>query len=218
MNIIRTGWLLCLSTALASCFVYLQLPEAMELPTSWNLNGQPDQFSPAWKALLLSPLLMFVTLGLFSVFKFLEPRRVNVEQSERASSWIVFSVVIMLLMLEATAIAAAYDIDVPTLRIVFFGVGIVLTVAGNFLSKIRSNYSLGIRTPWTLSDDEIWRKTNRIAGMMFFVTGLGISFGALFIRESLLVQMLIVGVIPSAISPVIYSYWLWRNGCREIKI
>ena len=133
----------------------------------------------------------------------------------RARGGIALGVVLMMLVLEAGNIAIALGNEVPMVRLVLFAVGIMLMVMGNFLGKTRSNFFIGTRTPWTLSSDEVWRRTHRLGGKLFMVAGAVLMAGAWVLAEANLEYLIVVGVVPASVIPVIYSWWLWRQEQSE---
>ena len=76
---------------------------------------------------------------------------------------------------------------------------------------IKPNYFLGIRTPWTLENETVWKETHRMAGKMWFVGGLIVVFASLILEEqlNLIVFLIIVGII--TLIPIIYSYLLFKK-------
>lgn len=90
-------------------------------------------------------------------------------------------------------------------------IGIFFILMGNHLPQLKPNHFAGIRTPWTLKDDGVWRKTNRVGGYFAIITGIFIILSPLFLQG----KSLILGLI--AIPPIfglllaLYSYWLHRS-------
>ena len=95
-------------------------------------------------------------------------------------------------------------------RVASVGVGGLFIVMGNLMSRVRPSWFMGIRTPWTLSSDTVWRKTHRFAGVAFVIAGL--CFLASAILNSAWTQYGAVGAaIAAALSSVVYSYLVWRR-------
>jgi uncharacterized membrane protein len=97
----------------------------------------------------------------------------------------------------------------PT-RVLTVAGGLLFVLVGNYLGRIESNWFLGIRTPWTLSSDTVWRKTHRTAGWLFVVAGLGVAaVGA--VRPVGFVPLLAIAAALVAGVPMVQSYVLWRR-------
>ena len=82
---------------------------------------------------------------------------------------------------------------------------------GNYMGKIRSNFTFGVRTPWTLTSELSWNKTHRLIGRLFFATGLLTLIAALIGLESWVVGFILAGTFGSLIVAMVYSYIVWRN-------
>ena len=86
--------------------------------------------------------------------------------------------------------------------------GLIFTIIGNYLPKCKQNYTIGIKIPWTLNNEENWNKTHRFAGWMWTFCGIAIMltgfFGGFWVFLPIALAMVIV--------PVVYSYILHRRG------
>lgn len=60
------------------------------------------------------------------------------------------------------------------------GIGILFYYIGILMEHAEINWFIGIRTPWTLSSDMIWKKTNRLGGKLFRIAGIVTLLGAFF--------------------------------------
>ncbi len=211
MITLKVGWVLCTISAIISLIVLQIIPVGMELPLHWGVDGQPDQYGPAWVALFMPPIVMAALLGIFSSLKWLEPRKENLQKSFRALNGIILGVILMMLVIQAGNIAIALGNEVSMGRLAIFSAGLVLIITGNFLSKTRSNFFIGIRTPWTLSSDEVWRRTHRLGSKLFILAGIIILIGSWIIAQNSLIYLILGAVLPAALIPVIYSWWFWRK-------
>mgnify|MGYP002631166598 CR=1 FL=1 len=218
MTAFKFAWIVCALSAIAAAIVTLQIPDGVQVPLHWGLDATPDQYGPAWQGLFMPPAVMVFVLGIFSILKWIEPRQENLQKSMRARGGIALGVVLMMLVLEVGNIAIALGNEMPMVRLVLFAVGIMLMVMGNFLGKTRSNFFIGIRTPWTLSSDEVWRKTHRLGGKLFMASGAILMAGAWVLAEANLEYLIVAGVVPSTVIPVVYSWWLWRQEQSESKM
>ncbi len=90
----------------------------------------------------------------------------------------------------------------------FTGVGILFIILGNYLGKVRKNFFLGIRTPWTLASDEVWNRTHRLGARIFVLIGFFLFLNAFFRPPE---GFLIGSIVVVALVPVIYSFVLYRK-------
>mgnify|MGYP002005469098 CR=1 FL=1 len=141
----------------------------------------------------------------------LDPRRRNLEQSRAALSFILGSLALVLLAVHGATIAGALGYDLDVARVVIGAVGLLFAVIGNFLTKARSNFAVGIRTPWTLSSDEVWRQTHRVGGMAFTATGCLTLLAAILLPLGWAIALLSVGAAITVLISFAYSWWLYRR-------
>src|SRR5690606_33842493 len=96
-------------------------------------------------------------------------------------------------------------------------VGVLFMVLGNYFKTLRANYFLGIRTPWTLENEVVWRETHKLGGALWFVGGILVVINSIFIEGQLMhtIFMVITGIM--VLVPVAYSYWKFNSLTRHEK-
>jgi uncharacterized membrane protein len=210
MNILKLCWGIAIISLLTSLFLINTLPEGLQLPIHWNIDGEVDRYADASIAFLFPPAVNILILSVFSVLSKLDPRKKNIQLSQKSIAAFSLCITFLMLIIEVSYIAMANGINVPMMKVVGLAVGILLIITGNYLGKTRSNFFIGIRTPWTLSSDAVWQKTHRLAGKLFMIAGLIIVVYCLFLPMSNLGVLVIFTVLPSALIPCIYSWRLWK--------
>ncbi len=204
--------LLLASWALVVWF-WPQLPDPM--PTHWGADGQPNGWMPRTWGAIAAPLAATLAYLSMTVSPYLDPRSRN--WAAFADIYPVLKTGVCALMLFVTYLAlsaaASPDPTLPANR-VLIGVGLLFVVMGNYLPKVRSNFFVGIRTPWTLSSDEVWVRTHRFAGKAMVVLGL------VFVLATWLPTSWVAGVVLGASFGLLalttgYSYWLYRRQARN---
>ena len=118
------------------------------------------------------PVTTIAIAALLAVIPRFEPRRANLERSGKAYGAIWITVVTLLGGVHVLTVAAALGADLEISRLVLIGTGLLFVVIGNYLPKVRPNYLMGIRTPWTLASDLSWTRTHRLGGRLFVIEGL----------------------------------------------
>jgi uncharacterized membrane protein len=173
-------WLLVAGLFALAAYLYPGLPE--HIPTHWNLEGQADQFSPKTYGTWLIPGITLVMAILFPVFQRFDPKSAN--YAEFLHAWDVLQTAIVAFMAYIFCITMLATLDPaqsPLVgRYVVFGVGALFVVIGNYMGKIRQNWFVGLRTPWTLSDPETWNRSQRFGGWTFVLGGLAVMGEAFF--------------------------------------
>ncbi|NQZ86843.1 MAG: SdpI family protein [Colwellia sp.] len=211
MKLLKLCWGIAIISLFTSLYMINYLPDALQLPIHWNIDGEVDRYADASLAFLFPPAVMIFILSIISVLSKLDPRKKNIQLSHKSIAAFSLSITLLMVTIEASYIAMANGIKVPMMMVVGLTVGILLMITGNYLGKTRSNFFIGIRTPWTLSSDAVWQKTHRLAGKLFMIAGLVIVICCLLIPLSNLGILIILTVLPSVLIPCIYSWWLWKE-------
>lgn len=182
---------------------YNQLPN--EMAVHFDSQNVPNGFAPKWFALFGLPVLLLV-IHVFSIFMIQNDPKKN-GQSKVVKGLMYWFVPVLSIVMEAFLIAYGVGKIFDMNTYALLGVGILTIIAGNYLPKSRQNCSIGIRLPWTLSSEENWNKTHRMAGKLWVVSGMLISLLALLGYSNILLLVVLVMVLV----PSIYSYVLYRN-------
>jgi uncharacterized membrane protein len=198
---------LVLLAALASLLAYPSLPEVM--PIHWNFEGQPDNYWPKLGGLILIPALIAVLAILFPLLKKIDPREKRYQ--EFAKVWQIFQLAIIgfLSYVHLINIFVTLNPQYNINTLMLIGLGILLLIIGNYLSKIRQNYFIGIKTPWTIDSEEVWNKTHRLGGILFFLAGIVFILEAIFKWQLLIVTLSAIAI--AALVPIVYSYWKFHQ-------
>lgn len=199
--------LLALLMLVATALAWERVPE--RIPTHWNAAGEPDAFGSRLTLLVL-PISAFALWLTFVVLARAGPRRENVERVQE-TWWLIANVALLLLAalhgsILAVSLGAAFDVT----RFALLVTGLGLAVIGNYLPRLRPNWWMGIRTPWTLESDEVWRETHRVGGRLMLVAGL-VGAGAAFLPPPANGLVFVGAVLAAAAGSVAYSYLVWRR-------
>jgi uncharacterized membrane protein len=194
-----------------SLWAFGQLSRDARIPTHWNVRGQVDGYAGKSALFLMPAILAGLALLLFTIPKF-EPRRGHLQRSAVAYRWIWLVVVAFVAGVQVLIIAAALGRRVAMDRWLVGGLGIVFLIAGNFLGKIRSNFVMGVRTPWTLSSELAWNRTHRLAGWLFVIGGAILLCGVIAGLHGLPLMAILLGWIAVTVAAcTVYSYVVWRS-------
>lgn len=185
---------------------YDKLPEMV--PTSFDFAGNVREYQTKAKALFLTPFIMVIIQGFLIFMLNNDPRKKF--QSSKLYGVSLFIIPIMEIMMTSITIMYAYDNQINIARVLSIFIGLMYLIMGNFLPKAKRNYTMGIRTPWTLNNDIVWDKTHRLGGYTFVVGGILLLITSLFLKTSSNVIFFILIFIP-AIIPPIYSYLIGRK-------
>lgn len=198
-----------LAVALA---VFPVLPD--RIPTHWNVAGEPDAWTSKWPAAFLGPAVALAIWVLLRLLPGIDPR-IGHYARFRAAYWRIGNYVIaFMLVVQAAALGEAAGWPVDVTRLILVGMGALLLGVGYHLPRVRSNWWMGIRTPWTLESERVWRDTHRLAGRTFVAGGLVTIAGA-FAPAEVRPFVAMSGIGVAAMVPVVYSYFAWRRERRE---
>ena len=207
----RSRWFGLVIAALAvamSVWAYPQLPPTVA--THWGLNGTPNGYSSRLWALSIIPLMLVIMTVIFNVLPKIDPRHENYAKF-LSSYWLIANaVIVFLLVAHGLIIAAGLGFSIKIDRLMPLGIGLLFVFLGNFLTRVEPNWFVGIRTPWTLSSDTVWRRTHRTGGWVFVIGGLVLASTALLPRAAFLPVLVATIVIMPAV-PIVQSYVLWKR-------
>jgi uncharacterized membrane protein len=207
----RSRWFGLVVGALAgavSIWAYPRLPPIVA--THWNLRGTPDGFSSRAAAVAIMPLVILGITALFNVLPKLDPRRENYGKFI-ATYWLIANaVIVFMLIAHGMIIATGLGYPVKIDRALPLGLGVLFIVLGNYITRVAPNWFVGIRTPWTLSSDTVWRKTHRTGGWLMVLGGFVIGASA-FLPHGAFLPLLISAILIMSVIPVVQSYILWKR-------
>ncbi len=196
---------------LLSAWAWTQLPAGAQVPIHWGIDGQVDGYASKEVGLSLLPVTTIAIAALLAVIPRFEPRRANLERSGKAYGAIWITVVTLLGGIHVLTVAAALGADLEISRLVLIGTGLLFVVIGNYLPKVRPNYLMGIRTPWTLASDLSWTRTHRLGGRLFVIEGLVLAvLGLLDVGPELLAVTIIGAIVVLLVIVSAYSYQVWK--------
>lgn len=208
---ITTG-ILILGMLVAATRAIFLLPAGTSIPIHYGLTGVPNRWAPATVALFLLPGIAIVLWAVRIALPRIDPRGRNLRISSKAYGTIWVAATVLLAVLQAHMIATAFHATVDTGGFVVAALGGFLIVAGNVLGKLRWNYTVGIRTPWTLADERVWDKTHRFGGWVFVTGGLFLLVSAFVLPNgAMLFVILPIVVVAMALLVLGKSYLLWRG-------
>ncbi|MCB0843280.1 MAG: SdpI family protein [Bacteroidetes bacterium] len=215
---LKRNWL-ALTLAVLPFFIIIALwdrfPE--EIPMHWNAKGEIDGYgSPA--SLFLTPIITLFTMAIVWLVPLLDPKK-NVQHFQKTLDMIVLALAAFFLLVFIGIISASLGYEFDMGNVILSGVLILFIVLGNYFGKLRPNYFVGIRTPWTLENETVWLKTHRLGGKVW-VYGSLIMLIAKFLlpMEPFFIFIFIGFTLIIALIPIVYSYLLYKKMEKEGQI
>lgn len=192
---------------LASLFLLPVLPA--QLPMHWNVRGEVDNFMPKGIAVWIFPGLTLILFFLFRLLPQLDPKKEKYKLFEREWQVLQTAFIVFVAYLQFVVFYLSLNPGRSILPLMFIGLGTLFIVIGNYLSKIRQNYFIGIKVPWTLASEDNWNKTHRFASWCFVAAGIVILAEAYFLAET---PVLVLGSLFIAAGlPILYSFLLFKK-------
>jgi uncharacterized membrane protein len=186
----------------------------VRLPVHWGLDFQPDRYGGRFEALLALPLTALLLYLAITLFPRIDPARSHYASFAGAYLIVRFAVLAFLLAVYVLMLRA-FRVETPVgPGVVPVFAGVLLMVLGFAMRKLRPNWLMGIRTPWTLSSPRSWEHTHRVGSVVFMACGALIALSTLGGVWALLTAVGIFAAATLAVS--IYSYFLWRDDPQKI--
>ncbi len=199
----------------ATIAVYPQLPAGV--PSHWNVHNEVDGYAPRWTLLVYGPATIAGVMLLFSILPWLSPKRFEVGSFQSTYLYIMVVIVAEVTYLfTLILIAALYGsewrsaplLPINMLRAITGGISLFLALMGNVMGKLRRNFYMGVRTPWTLASERVWNATHRFAARVFVAAGL---LGFLVALAGLPIWTWIAVLAAGGLVTVFYSLFYYKR-------
>jgi len=205
-----------LGTAVVLLFSFWALPQLpARVATHWGFDGQPDGWSSARFGAFLLPGMMVLMSALFTALPGIDPLKKN--YTFHGSVYFLLANVVVLFMglVHLMVLGSALGWPVNMRLLLPIVLGALFVFIGRLLTKMQPNWFMGIRTPWTLSSERVWRKTHEVGATCFTIAGVAIMAVGFLAPGGLATKFMIAAIMGAVLWPVIYSYLEWRREKEE---
>jgi uncharacterized membrane protein len=197
--------LVVLMFAIAAWFLPV-LPDPV--PTHWNAAGEVDGWTAKPWGVFLLPLITLCLLPLLLVLPVISPKGFRLDRARQVYDIVVFAVIAFMLLVQLFSFRAALGHGGDLTRAMPVLLGLLFIVLGNYLHHFPRNFFVGIRTPWTLASETVWKRTHRLGGYLFMAAGfLVVAAGLLGLPTAVWVAAIIL----AALAPALYSLIIYRS-------
>jgi uncharacterized membrane protein len=200
------SYLFIVATVATAAWLYPGLPDPM--PSHWNIDGEVDGWMPKFWGVVVLPGSAILIFVIFRLIPRMSPKGFRTERFSGVLNVLQVAMVAFMCFVSFLVLLTAKGIDVHMNQMIFGGMGVLFIVVGLSLGKVRKNFFVGVRTPWTLASDEVWARTHRVAGWAFVAMG-SFFLAGVFVRID--VGWLVTVIVVLALVPVVYSYFLYRR-------
>jgi uncharacterized membrane protein len=189
-------------------YIWNQLPE--KVPMHWNINGEIDRYGEKVELIIIPILLPLLVYIIFLVVPKIDPKnRLNKMGNKLQTIKFLLTTLMSILALFIIYTAKNESFTNPNYMVLI--IGVLYIVLGNYFKTLKANYFIGIRTPWTLEKETVWKKTHELGGKLWFIGGIIVVIASLILRKetNFTVFLIITGII--TIIPIVYSYLTFKN-------
>lgn len=199
--------LVTLIPILIGLILWDKLPE--QVPIHWDANGNVDGYSTKIQAVFIMPLILVAAHWICVIGTSLDPKKQNI--NDKMFTLVLWIIPVISLLCNSMVFATALGHKVSVEIIMPLFMGALFVIIGNYLPKCKQSYTMGIKLPWTLNDEENWNKTHRMAGFLWVIGGV-IIMATAFLG---LFWLFFIVIIPMVIVPFVYSYLLYKKNKTE---
>jgi uncharacterized membrane protein len=189
-------------------YIWSSLPNTV--PLHWNYKGEIDDWGNKSSLIFITFLLSGLTYILFTVIPFIDPKK-RIQTMGNKYHNLKFLMVLFMSALAVFIIYSAKEQSITNPSFIYLAIGLLFMLLGNYMKIIKANYFIGIRTPWTLEYESIWKSTHKLASKIWFVGGLAIVISSLTTNKDFNGIFFISVITLLAIIPVVYSYMEYRK-------
>ena len=192
---------------LIGLILWNQLPE--QLPFHWDINGNVDGWASKPVAVFSMPALMLVMQWICVFASTADPKSAN--YNRKTFQLVLWICPVLSFVLNTLVYCSAMGRSLPIETVMPMLMGVLFIVLGNLMPKMKQTYTIGIKLPWTLNNEENWNKTHRLAGKLWVIGGVVILATAFLRQFWIMISILALMVL----IPAFYSYLLYRKQQTE---
>ena len=205
-------WLVLIAPAAYLAIIWNQLPEKVAL--HFNFHGTPDRYGSKIELVIGIAVLTGVAAAIYLflplVYK-IDPKK-TASGNKTSLQRLAFAIAVFMSFVSYIVIDSVKRGNIHlNIRLIFGGIGLLWCIMGNYMHTIKPNYFAGFRLPWTLNNDENWRKTHLLASKLWFAGGLLIIIGCIAAPVIIATVIFILVTIPIVVVPCVYSYRLYKK-------
>jgi uncharacterized membrane protein len=213
MTMTRIYWIIAVALMVASiaapAWLYAALPE--RIPTHWNIKGEVDGYGGKW-TLFVFPMMMVPLLALFYLLPALSPRNFEVDTFRSTYLYIMDATLGLFTYMQGVLLYTVYQVvhgnpSIDIGRGFFAGLFLFFALMGNVMGKVRKNFYIGIRTPWTLASERVWNDTHRLGAWVMTFAGL-VGFATTILGVPIWASIILL--IGSMLGLLVYSFLHYR--------
>lgn len=209
---IRRDWLpivVVIINFIVGLCAYNILPD--RIPMHWNVAGQVDSYGSKMWGVIGFPSIIFGIYILMTILPAIDPKWKNYRLFEGTYSILKSVLVLVFTAIYLITLLPAIGYNLRIDKVVPFVMSIMIIVMGNYMGRIKQNFFVGIKTPWTLNDNEIWTKTHRLAGKLWVAGGIVTAITSIVLSGIASFVTFMVVILGVSFYPILHSYILFAK-------
>ena len=184
-------------------YIWDELPA--KVPLHWNVKGEIDRWGDKEELFYIPILLPLLVYIIFLIIPLIDPKK-QLDKMGRKYHSFKLILTLSMSMITLFILFTAKDSSLSSPNYIFIIIGVMFTLIGNFMKTIKPNYFIGIKTPWTLESEAVWKSTHLFAGKLWFIGGLVIVLQSLLLPNSIVPVVFVIITLIITFTPIIYSY------------
>jgi len=189
--------------------IYLWNKIPSQVPMHFDINGTVDRYGSKSELILVTMLPLFI-YGLMLLIYKLDPKK-QIENMGNKYNSLTFIIVLFMSIVAIYMIYTSVHTTSVNSNFIFLLVGGLFMLLGNFFKTIKPNYFIGIRTPWTLENEEVWIKTHKFSGYLWIAGGFLIMICALLFSAEIAFYSVMSIILTLVAVVVIFSYLKYKE-------
>ncbi|MBP1929473.1 putative membrane protein [Methanolinea mesophila] len=186
----RLAWGVVILSWVVAFLVLPYLPDVIEV--HWDVHGVADGFADRFTGAFGLPLIITLVMGILIILPRFDSMQIKLTPLRDIYAFVILAVISMLFCIEVITLAVALGVDLPVVTVIPVVLGFLFVILGRVLPFIDRNTTVGIRLPWTLASEEIWKKTHEYGGNLITLAGILIIFGSLVSGTWAIALMLVI--------------------------
>jgi len=206
-------WVIIIAPAVYLAVIWNKIPD--KIATDFDAKGNPDEYgskAQLWIGIGVIGVVSAIIYFLLTYISRIDPKKHAAENKDRllrmAFVIVLFMSVISVTLIHSTASEGGIRFNI---HFVFATMGFLWAIMGNYMHNIKPNYFAGFRLPWTLENEENWRKTHLVGGKLWFAGGLIIGITWMFSSTTAGLILTFALILIMIIVPFVYSYRLYKK-------
>jgi len=210
-SILKQDWLIIILILLGfalGIYFYPLLPD--RVPIHWNASGEVNGYGSKLFGAFGLPAISLAMYLMFLVLPYIDPKRKNYADFRSTYQFLKYILILFFLGIEVMTFLIASEVILNKPIFIQIMVSLLFILIGNVMGRFKHNYFVGIKTPWTLANEEVWRKTHRLAAPLWVLGGIvNILLTFLGLNFQGIGFVIIIAVI--SIVPIVYSYIAYQQ-------